>query len=153
MAPEALPAGYRRWVTNASRVAAPCLPVNLAAYRTGQFSTETAKEVRIAALRFSTTRLMGVLRQIFKWKQPPTPQNASILNSYISAAEGGDFGPPFAPCASVHPWMDSCSWTAVDRWQAVFRWMFPVYAALHVIPPILLRRKVFFKESVNSPFS
>lgn len=29
MAPDALPSGYRRWVTNASRVAAPCLPVNL----------------------------------------------------------------------------------------------------------------------------
>lgn len=93
-------------------------------------------------------RLLIVLQQIFKWKQPPTPRNASILTAYVAAAEGGDFGPPFAPCAVVHPWMDSCSWTAVDRWQAVFRWMFPVYAALHVIPPILLRRKVFFKESV-----
>lgn len=26
------------------------------------------------------------------------------------------------------------------------RWMFPVYAALHVIPPILLRRKVFMAK-------
>ena len=86
--------------------------------------------------------------QVFKWKQPPTAQNASIITAYVAAAEGGDFGPPFAPCAVVHPWMDSCGFTALDRWQAVFKWMFPVYAALHVIPPILLRRKVFFKESV-----
>ena len=29
MAPEALPTGYRRWITNASRVAEPCLPINI----------------------------------------------------------------------------------------------------------------------------
>lgn len=88
---------------------------------------------------------------MFKWKQPPTPRNATLINEFIAGADGG--GPPFAPCAVVHPWMDSCSWTAVDRWQAVFRWMLPVYGALHVIPPILLRRKVFMKEYVCLPDS
>lgn len=29
------------------------------------------------------------------------------------------------------------------------RWMMPVYAALHIIPPIVLRRKVFMNEFVS----
>lgn len=46
----------------------------------------------------------------------------------------------------VHPWIDTCSFTLVDRFQATFRWMLPVYAGLHFIPPILLRQKAFRKE-------
>ena len=55
------------------------------------------------------------------WRQKPTALNTKLINNYIAAAEGGDFGPPFAPCEVVHPWMDSCTGTALDRWQAVFR--------------------------------
>ncbi|SCV72374.1 BQ2448_3911 [Microbotryum intermedium] len=127
MSPEALPSGYRRWITQASRVAEPCLPLNLAVSRTGHFDPEQA-------------------RKTITWKSGATPRNAMLIEDYARAAEKGDFGPPFAPCAAIHPWVDSCSWVAVDRWQAVFRWMLPVYGALHVIPPILLRSKVFMKD-------
>ncbi|SGY70265.1 BQ5605_C004g03131 [Microbotryum silenes-dioicae] len=137
MSPEALPSGYRRWITQASRVAEPCLPLNLAASRTGRFDPEQA-------------------RKTITWKSGATPRNALLIEEYARAAENGDFGPPFAPCATIHPWVDTCSWVAVDRWQAVFRfvtgrdinsvWMLPVYGALHVIPPILLRSKVFMKD-------
>lgn len=137
MAPEALPPGYRRFVTGASRVAEPCLPVNLSATRHGVFDPAEA-------------------RRALAWKGGATPRNAVLIERYAAAADRGDFGTPFAPCAVVHPWVDSCSWTAVDRWHSVFRcvaaaldlnervvpnaeavflfladrWMFPVYAAL-----------------------
>ncbi|KAL8279225.1 hypothetical protein RQP46_008262 [Phenoliferia psychrophenolica] len=103
MAPEALPPGYRRFITGASRVAEPCLPVNLSVTRYGTFDPSEA-------------------RRALEWKGGATPQNASIIEQYASNAEKGDFGPPFAP------------------------WMFPVYAALHIIPPMLLRYKVFLKD-------
>lgn len=134
MSPESLPKGYRNWITKASKVAEPCLEVNLTAYRTGTFSPDQA-------------------RKVLAWKVPPTPHNAALVEAYASAAEKGDFGGlPFAPCHTVHPFVDSCTMTAVDRWQSVFRWMFPVYAALHVIPPILLRRKVFMQACVDLIF-
>ncbi|KAM0751507.1 hypothetical protein T439DRAFT_324689 [Meredithblackwellia eburnea MCA 4105] len=127
MAPDALPPGYRRFITGASRVAEPCLPVNLSTTRHGIFDPSEAR------------------KSLF-WKGGATPQNTTIIEEYCRKGELGDFGPRFAPCAVVHPWTDTCSFTAVDRWQSVFRWMFPVYASLHIIPPILLRHKVFLKN-------
>ena len=102
MAPEALPPGYRRFITGASRVAEPCLPVNLSVSRVGTFDPAEA-------------------RRALEWKGGATPRNASIIELYASNAEKGEFGPRFAPCAVVHPWVDTCTWTAVDRWQSVFR--------------------------------
>ena len=102
MAPEALPPGYRRFVTGASRVAEPCLPVNLSATRHGYFDPAEARKALL-------------------WKGGATPHNAALIEQYAAAADKGDFGTPFAPCAVVHPWVDTCTWTAVDRWQSVFR--------------------------------
>ncbi|GAA6000664.1 hypothetical protein JCM10207_004599 [Rhodosporidiobolus poonsookiae] len=127
MAPEALPAGYRRWITQASRVSEPCLPVNLTATRDGVFDPEIA-------------------RRAATWGRGATERNRALIEAYAQAGEKGDFGPRFAPCSVVHPWADTCTWNGLDRWQAVFRWIMPVYAGLHVIPPIVLRWKVFRKD-------
>ncbi|GAA5834813.1 hypothetical protein JCM5353_000676 [Sporobolomyces roseus] len=127
MAPEALPSGYRRWITNASKVSEPCLPVNLSASRTGVFDPSIA-------------------RKTLEWGRGATGQNAALIEAYAQNGENGEFGPPFAPCFVVHPWMDSCRSTAIDRWQVVFRWIAPVYAGLHLIPPIILRNKVFLRD-------
>ncbi|BGP22311.1 peroxisomal membrane protein 4 [Rhodotorula toruloides] len=127
MAPEALPPGYRRWITQASRVSEPCLPVNLSAYRSGTFDPSVA-------------------RKTLTWGRGATPKNRVLIELYAKNAEMGDFGPPFAPCAVVHPWADTCTWNGVDRWHQVFRWIAPVYAGLHFIPPILLRRKAWMRD-------
>ncbi|TNY20044.1 hypothetical protein DMC30DRAFT_272138, partial [Rhodotorula diobovata] len=128
MAPEALPAGYRRWITQASRVSEPCLPVNLSASRSGTFDPSVA-------------------RRALTWGRGATPLNAARIEAYAQRAElEGDFGPPFAPCEVVHPWMESCVWNGVDRWHHVFRWIAPVYAALHFLPPLLLRYKAWMKS-------
>ncbi|BGP37291.1 hypothetical protein JCM10449v2_001196 [Rhodotorula kratochvilovae] len=128
MAPEALPSGYRRWITQASRVSEPCLPVNLSAYRTRSYDPDTA-------------------RKAITWGRGATARNAALIEAYAQRGEAGDFGPPYAPCEVVHPWAETCTWNGVDRWQNVFRWIAPVYAGLHFIPPLLLRRKAW----MNSP--
>ncbi|GAA5964486.1 hypothetical protein JCM3765_006302 [Sporobolomyces pararoseus] len=127
MAPEALPSGYRNWITNASKVSKPCLPVNLSASRTRTFDP-------------------AIARQTLDWGRGATGQNAALIEAYCQNAEKGDFGTPFAPCYVVHPFQDTCTGTAIDRWQVVFRWIAPVYAALHLIPAIILRYKVFLKN-------
>ncbi|GAA5961120.1 hypothetical protein JCM8115_005835 [Rhodotorula mucilaginosa] len=127
MAPEALPAGYRRWITQASRVSEPCLPVNRSTGRSGIFDPEIALKT-------------------LTWGRGATPQNRTLIEAYAKRGEKGDFGPPFAPCATIHPWADTCTACAVDRWQNVFRWIAPVYAGLHLIPPILLRSKAWMKN-------
>ncbi|GJN87945.1 hypothetical protein Rhopal_000900-T1 [Rhodotorula paludigena] len=129
MAPEALPSGYRRWITQASRVSEPCLPVNLSAYRSGTFDP-------------------AVARKAIEWGRGATDKNRGLIEAYAKRGEMGDFGPPFAPCEVVHPWAESCVGNGVDRWHHVFRWIAPVYAGLHFIPPLLLRRKAWMKERV-----
>lgn len=68
MAPEALPPGYRRWVTSASRVAEPCLPVNLEASRYGTFDPDVA-------------------RKAINWKAGCTERNRGLIEAYARNAE------------------------------------------------------------------
>lgn len=85
------------------RVSEPCLPVNLSASRSGTFDPSVA-------------------RRALTWGRGATPLNAARIEAYAQRAElEGDFGPPFAPCEVVHPWMESCVWNGVDRWHHVFR--------------------------------
>ncbi|KAH9947201.1 hypothetical protein B0H21DRAFT_822120 [Amylocystis lapponica] len=70
-----------------------------------------------------------------------TPANRAELLSRIAQAAEGSFGLPVAPCAAIHPWSDSCVMTEVDRFLSVFRWMLPIYGALHIIPTLLFRSK------------
>ncbi|KAI5474992.1 peroxisomal membrane protein 4 [Pseudohyphozyma bogoriensis] len=130
MAPDTLAPGYRKFITNASGVCPPCLPVNLSTTRHGEFDPVIA-------------------RQALTWKKKPTSLNATLIEAYAARGEAGDFGDRFAPCEVVHPWIENCRWVAVDRWQSVFRLMFPVYGALHVIPPILLRHRAFRKAPIK----
>lgn len=127
MSPESLPSGYRRFIAGASRVADPCLPINRSTGRYGTFDPNVA-------------------RQSITWKHGATPRNASLIEQYAQRAEGGDFGPPFAPCAVIHPWIDSCRWTAVDRFLSVALWIAPTYSALHILPPLVLRYKKWMEE-------
>ena len=91
-----------------------------------------------------------------------SPMNALRIEKIIDDCNKGEYGVAFPPwsvyCASnatatltgacsemVHPWLDSCKTVQVTRFRDVFGWIFPVYAGLHFIPPILLKRKQFVK--------
>ena len=76
----------------------------------------------------------AIARQALVWKGGATPRNAALIEAYAAAGEAGDFGPAFAPCAVVHPWMDSCVATGFDRWQAVFRYVFLFLLVLSTEP-------------------
>lgn len=56
------------------------------------------------------------------------------------------FGPRFVPCSALHPWSDSHTFTNLERFVLVFRWMLPIYGALHLIPMLLFRRRRVFKD-------
>jgi len=128
MSPESLPSSYRAWILNASRVNGESVKLNRSMHRHNTFDPKLA-------------------RALLSSRQGATARNATLIETLARGAEvNGDFGPPFAPCELVHPWVDSCSVTALDRFQSVFKWISPVYLALHVIPAILLRRKVFLKD-------
>ncbi len=59
------------------------------------------------------------------------------------------YGPPYGPCAAVHPDIDSCLTVQVAHFWEVFRWMLPIYGALHFIPMMLFRRNTFMKRPAH----
>ncbi len=59
------------------------------------------------------------------------------------------FGPNYAPCEMCHPSVESCLVVPFDRFYRVFRWMLPIYGALHLIPMLLFKRKIFWKEPLK----
>lgn len=57
-----------------------------------------------------------------------------------------NFGVRHAICPAVHPMEDSCMAVMGPRFFRVFKWMLPVYGALHFIPMILFKKKLFMKN-------
>lgn len=114
-------------IQTASRVPLQSVPIHRTLFRDGVFDP--------------------ALLQAVMNRKTTTAANATRLFERISdAATTGDFGGPFVPCEAVHPWMDSCVLAQVDRFASVFRWMFPIYGALHLVPAVMFKRKTFFKK-------
>lgn len=79
--------------------------------------------------------------------QSTAPGNRRYLMSVVenALASPPSYPPPLGPCEALHHWQDSCIPTQPERFFQVFRFMFPVYGALHVIPAVLFKRSKFMK--------
>lgn len=80
-----------------------------------------------------------------------SPANRTRLISRLESALAPqpDYGPRFAPCAAVHPTVTDCTHVPLTRFVDVFRWMLPVYGALHFIPTVLFKRKAFMQDPLK----
>lgn len=84
--------------------------------------------------------------------QDITPSNTtellSVRNHFLSpsTSEPGFYFPFYAPCAAVHPALSSCTSVPLDRFFAVFKWMLPIYGALHFVPAVLFKRQAFTRD-------
>ncbi|KAH9833869.1 uncharacterized protein C8Q71DRAFT_179302 [Rhodofomes roseus] len=131
--PETLDRGYDIWISTASK----CLPETVAVARDfvqrGVFNVQDMQKL-IARPDTTPANRATLLARIAQATAPPPAQS---------------FGPGFVPCAALHPWNDSHVLTQVERFVDVFRWMLPIYGALHVIPMLLFRRKRVMRDPVN----
>lgn len=79
-----------------------------------------------------------------------TRHNHAYLSERIAQARLPDairsFGSRFVPCAVVHPELDSCITVQFAHFWEVFKWMLPIYGALHFIPVMLFRRDKLMKD-------
>ncbi|KII94245.1 hypothetical protein PLICRDRAFT_100242 [Plicaturopsis crispa FD-325 SS-3] len=128
ISPESLPKWYNQWISNASQLPFDFIEYNVARKRTPNV---------LPPLKNA--------EKILQWERT-TPYHRRTLANMVDKMKQGDYGYPFAPCQLTHPHIDSCVWARVDKFRAVFQWMIPAYAALHFIPPILFKRKQFFKD-------
>ncbi|KAI0941143.1 hypothetical protein AcV7_002787 [Taiwanofungus camphoratus] len=131
--PDTLPRSYDNWITSASRLHRETLSIQRDLVRDGVFKISDM-EALLA-------------------RKETTPANRTTLLARIAAASlpppERTYGPHFVPCAALHPWFDSCTVTQVDRLFSVFRWMLPIYGALHVIPMLLFRRQRVLKDPLH----
>ncbi|KAM5542337.1 hypothetical protein V8D89_003796 [Ganoderma adspersum] len=130
MRPDTLPHSYNRWIQVASKVPEEGVLVNKSLVREGWFNPSDLEHV------------LGYKRI--------TPGNYAILADRVAKArlpEGlRSYGNHVAPCAAVHPDIDSCFSVQVLHFWEVFRWMLPIYGALHFIPMMLFRRDKFMRN-------
>jgi hypothetical protein len=63
-----------------------------------------------------------------------------------STSEPGFYFPFYAPCAAVHPALSDCNSVPLDRFFTVFKWMLPIYGALHFVPAVLFKRRAFMED-------
>ncbi|THH14186.1 hypothetical protein EW146_g6121 [Bondarzewia mesenterica] len=96
----------------------------------GKIPAEAVKMNRDLTLT-SSNRLELVSRHVLALGSPPI------------------FGHHYGPCAAVHPSFDSCRDVPLDRFLSVFKWMLPIYGALHFIPMMLFKRKSFVQEPLK----
>ncbi|CAK5264658.1 unnamed protein product [Mycena citricolor] len=123
MRPDTLPHSYINWIHTASKVPRAGVQINRAAVRNG--------EMDLAALD-------KIIAQ-----RDTTHKNLSLLMQLRDDVMAGRPFPLYAPCATIHPAVSSCWTVPLDRFVDVFRWMLPIYSALHFLPAILFRWKMF----------
>ncbi|OCF43564.1 hypothetical protein I317_02582 [Kwoniella heveanensis CBS 569] len=119
LSPETIPREYSAWILQASRVPDFAVMANRTAVRNRMIDP---KQVHRALAHKAIT-----------------PTNRKSLEQFLLRLKDG-FKPAAVPCEMVHPWVDSCPETNFRRFFAVFRFMLPVYSALHIIPMLVLRR-------------
>ncbi|WVQ73232.1 hypothetical protein IAR50_002798 [Cryptococcus sp. DSM 104548] len=128
MSPETIPKEYNNWIRSASRVPQFAITANRTQVRQGFVGEEMVQQ----ALNFK-----GI-----------TPQNRIKLLNFLTSIRSGH-KPATAPCAMVHPWRNHCTTTNLARFFAVFRFMLPMYSALHLIPMLVLRRHSMRKNPMG----
>ncbi|WRT67803.1 uncharacterized protein IL334_004777 [Kwoniella shivajii] len=119
LSPETIPKEYSAWILQASRVPDFAVMANRTAVRQRIIDP---KQVQRALAHKAIT-----------------PSNRKALEQVLLKLKDG-WRPSAVPCEMVHPWVDRCPETNFRRFFAVFRFMLPVYSALHLIPMLVLRR-------------
>ncbi|KAF9152157.1 hypothetical protein BG015_005710 [Linnemannia schmuckeri] len=122
MHPDTIPKEFFQFMVKTARVPAEALAMNRTRVR--GFPLDL-KEVRAMVDRFNPTAL--------------TLETVANMSETVEAL----------PCAGLHPWVDSCRETNIDRFVGVTKSIFPVYATLNFVPLVVLRMKRLIKDPVN----
>lgn len=129
--PDTLPRSYVTWINTAGKIPVAAVRINRDLVRDGSFNAVDMERILQEEKLTSGNRAELVLRHALTIGTPP------------------DFGHRYGPCAAVHPTLDSCRQVPMDRFISVFRWMLPIYGALHFIPMMLFKRKGFIQEPLK----
>ncbi|KAG6887777.1 hypothetical protein C0995_012800 [Termitomyces sp. Mi166 len=131
--PDTLPRSYTTWIGEAAKVPKECVKMNLSLVRQGTFDPGDLDKIT-ALPDITPTNLTDLLTLRSQLLAPPSPTSPL------------EYFPNYAPCSAVHPALTHCSSVPLDRFFAVFKWMLPIYGALHFVPAVLFKRKAFAQD-------
>ncbi|KAK7044470.1 WD-repeats-region domain-containing protein [Favolaschia claudopus] len=123
MRPDTLPRSYINWIQGAGHLSTEAVRINHFAVREHRIDLPSLDTIIARA--------------------DATPSNAAYLQALRENVLAGAPVPHYVPCEALHPKLTSCWSVAPDRFVDVFRYMLPIYSALHFLPPILLRWRQF----------
>ncbi|KII94559.1 hypothetical protein PLICRDRAFT_33358 [Plicaturopsis crispa FD-325 SS-3] len=129
--PDTLPRSYTTWVGRAAHASLDGVRMNRDLVRTGKFDLKNLRNI-IAHPKTSPENRQEIIERLAR-ASAPTPS----------------YGPNFAPCAAVHPPITQCRHVPLDRFLTVFKWMLPVYGALHLIPTVLFKWDRFWRDPLR----
>ncbi|TFK28921.1 hypothetical protein FA15DRAFT_664558 [Coprinopsis marcescibilis] len=150
--PDTLPRSYNSWISQASKVPQEAVRLNHDLFRNHVPNLKDIEKVlgrrditpsNAAALVELKDRLLSMKDAIPSEGSPYevlaklAPPGADPASWYL-----GFYG----PCSAVHPAVSACSSVPLDRFFAVFKWMLPIYGALHFIPPVLFKWEGFMRD-------
>ncbi|KAL9713226.1 hypothetical protein Ac2012v2_004467 [Leucoagaricus gongylophorus] len=127
---DTLPHSYRTWLEQAAKVPGPALNMNTTLVREGRFD-------------------LSQLDKILSLPDITSSNKAELLSfrrNYLNPSSPREYAYRYVPCGATHPAVSACSSVPLDRFFSVFRWVLPVYGALHFIPSILFKWKTFLKD-------
>lgn len=124
--PETIPKSYSLWISTAAKVLQPTVLVNRGFAREGRADPKD-------------------MQALIDWKYT-TPRNRTLIAEALAMTAAGPIERRFSSCAETHPWLDRCTYVQVERFLEVFKWMFPIYGALHFVPALLFKRKQWVKD-------
>ncbi|KAF7791769.1 hypothetical protein EIP86_002793 [Pleurotus ostreatoroseus] len=129
--PDTLDRSYVNWIQEAGKIPRESVSMN----------RDLVREHR-----FKMSDLDGMLA-----RKDLTPLNRSVLEARKARASLPipQYGPYYVPCETCHPPLESCMVASFDRFYRVFRWMLPIYGALHLIPTLLFKRKTVMKDPLK----
>ncbi|KAF8626730.1 hypothetical protein AX17_006496 [Amanita inopinata Kibby_2008] len=134
--PDTLPRSYRSWLSQAAKVPPQCVRINHGLVRENTFDIRDVDQLRA---RPDTTAANLVNLEAFQ--ELFFPSSSTSIPTDTST-----YYPKYAPCSTVHPTVTSCSAVPLDRFFDVFKWMLPIYSALHFVPAILFKQQAFIRD-------
>ncbi|KAG2013120.1 integral membrane protein [Coprinopsis cinerea AmutBmut pab1-1] len=150
--PETLPRSYSNWMSQASKVPMEGVRINREMVRDHTFNF--ADVDKLLKSRDVTPSNMTALKA-FKERFLTLPSFPPDVSPYLTLPSLGPadpsdpsswYFPYYGPCSAVHPAVSHCSSVPLDRFFAVFKWMLPIYGALHFVPAVLFKWEGFMRD-------
>ncbi|CED83154.1 Uncharacterized conserved protein [Phaffia rhodozyma] len=137
----------QNWIVSPER-----LPRSYVSFINGAFQGPVEARIIQGSLVNTGTIPADQLHKLLARRKGLTPLARKTIEELLEKATNGVVQGEMGSCmpaAILHPMNDHCTPMLVNRFFMVFQHMLPIYSALHLIPPLILKRAQLFQVSAT----